>query len=416
MPKLSGPIPVEYRISIADKRKTLATRKRRFDSLSLFLSVAKLHDNCSTGCAEDAMAEVFAEETPTGSALSQMRELISCTFFRDTFQQSAKAFCNKLRPAWKGFYISAVDGDQYGLPRNTDTVGAGYRGQSCGLNLETYGLKMYLALGCDVITGVPLAIVPSQTANELTCGINVTREIYNTQGIYGRDKSLASNQLFLYDRLYLCRDLLDTHRELGTSFIVRCKKGGTFLEVVSFWNSTDSETICEIGGHKVRLVKVTRNDEVFVYATNVMSEKLTSEEVDWLYFRRWEIETTNAHGAKTLVLEVFHTRKANGILQEIFAGFWSLLVSKCACGDFKKQKEEFGGKMYHRSNLKRVRNVVMRNIKQIFSRLTKKLCEAIIEIVESTTRKRERLSRSAPRMRRYKRLKKYETAKPVAKI
>lgn len=415
MPKLSGPIPVEYRVNIADRRKTGSTRKRKFDSRSLFLSVAKLHDNCSTGCAEDAMAEVFANETPTGSALTQMRELVSWKFFRDAFLQSAKAFCRKFRPSWKGFYISAVDGDQYGLPRNSDTIASGYKGQSCGLNLETYGLKMYVALGCDVITGVPLALVPSSTANEMTCGIAVTREICKIQNGKVRPKSSNVDQLFLYDRLYLCTELLELHAELGTSFIARCKKGGTFLDVVSFWNSTDSEAICQIGKHKVRLVKAIHNEETFVYATNVMSKKLTSEEVDWLYFRRWEIETTNAHGAKTVVLETFHTRKANGILQEIFAGFWSLLVSKCVCGNFKEQSEEFGGKMYHRPNLKRVRNIVMKNIKQIFSRLTRKLCDEIIKIIESTTRKRERLSRSAPRMRKYKRLKKYETAKPVEK-
>lgn len=415
LPNLAGPIPIEYRIKNSLKRKTEATRNRKFNSRSLFLSVVKLHDHQSTGCAEDAMADVFSGDAPTGSALTQMRELVSWKFFQNAFQQSVKAFCKKLRPTWKGFYISAVDGDQYVLPRNDSTLAAGYRGQSCGLNLETYGMKMYVALGNDVITGTPLALVPSETANELKCGINVTREIHRYQANNCRGKTDLAHQLYLYDRLYLCRELLELHDELGTSFVARCKKGGTFIEVVNFWNSDELERICEIDGHTIRLVKAVHNNEVLVYATNIMADKLSVEQVDWLYFRRWEIETTNAHGAKTLVIEKFHSHKANGILQEIFACFWSLLLSKCAAGNFKEMSEEFGGKIYHRANLKRVRKLLMENIRQVFSRLTKKLCEAIEALVDSTMRKRERLSRTAPRMRRYRHQKKYNSAKPALK-
>lgn len=361
------------------------------------------------------MAEVFPKSAPTGSALSQMRDLVSWTFFRDTFRQSVRAFCKNLRPSWRGFYLTAVDGDQYCIPRNDDTVSAGYKGQSCGINLETYGMKMYVALGCDVITGAPLALVPHENANELQCGIRVTREVYDAQKQKKRSKFNSNSHLFIYDRLYLCGELLELHAEFGTSFVVRCKRGGTFLEVISFWNSTETERICEINGHSIRLVRAIHNGEVYVYATNVRLDRLGSDSIAWLYLRRWEIETTNSYGAQILVLEKFHTHKSNGILQEIFASLWSLLLAKCACGNFKAQSEEFAQKIYHRANLKRLRNVVMKNIRQIFSRITMKLLQTIEDMIKSTTRTRERLSRKAPRMRRYKRLKKYATAKPVAK-
>ena len=372
-----------------------------------------MHDHSGAGAAEDALNGVFGASAPTGSALSQMRTLVSWEFFKDTFMSSVSSFCGKIRPTWKSFYITAVDGDQFNLPRNENTLSLGYKGVVCGIDVESFGLKMYSTMACDAITGAPITIKTSESLDELHSGIATTKEAFSLQMASGSKNIRPELNLFLYDRLYMCSDLLDTHQELGSRYVVRCKTSGTFSEIVDFCKSSEVDSVYEIRGHKVRLIKATHNGVEYIYATNIFLDILTLEEISWLYFKRWEIETTNRYVTVTLGLERFHSNKVNGIMQEIYASLWTLLMAKCAGKNIKNSAEGFAKRQYARQNTKRIRQFIMDNVVAIFNKYCREVFLQLELLCDKTTRTTERLKRSYPRMRKYIGQKEYPTAGSV---
>ena len=369
-----------------------------------------MHDHSGGGAAEDALNGVFGASAPTGSALSQMRGLVSWEFFKDTFMSSVSSFCGKIRPTWKFFYITAIDGDQFNLPRNENTLSLGYKGVPCGIAIESYGLKMYSTMACDAITGAPITIKTSELLDELHSGIDTNRESFSIQMASRSTEIKPELNLFLYDRLYMCLSLLDTHNELRSKFVVRRKTSGTFSEINDFCKSNEVDSVCEIRGHKVRLIKATRYEVEYIYGTNIFSGTLTREEVSWLYFKRWEIETTNRYVTVILGLEHFHSQNVNGIKQEIYASLWTLLIAKCAGKNIKNSAEGFAGRLYSRQNTKRVRQFIMDNVVDIFNKYKQEIILQLELLCEKTTRTAERLKRSYPRMRKYIGQKEYPTA------
>ena len=141
-------------------------------------------------------------------------------------------------------------------------------------------------MACDAITGALITIKTTELLDELHSGIATTRGAFSVQ-IASRSRDIRPElNLFFYDRLYMCLALLDTHKELGSRFVARCKASGTFSEITDFCKSNEVDSAYEIRGHKVRLIKATRNEVEYIYATNIFSETLTREEISWLYFKR----------------------------------------------------------------------------------------------------------------------------------
>lgn len=345
-----------------------------------------------------------------------MRNKVSWEYFEFVFNQSSSAFCQKLRSTYKGYYLTAIDGDQYTIERNLHTTNEGYKGQKCGKNKETFGLKMFLTIAVDMISGSPLAITASENSDELTSGLQTTTKVLNRhnhekEGIVVK-KSLEKH-IFTYDRLYFCGKLIELHKQNQTNFIVRCKRNGTFSEVSNFVNSGKSEELVEINGMKIRILKAIHEETAFYYATNILDENISIEQISWIYLRRWESETTNCHGVKTIGIEKFHTNKINGMKQEIFASFWTLLISKSNKINMKQTKEDFDKKMYRRQNTKRVYNKILDNLVTLFGDRKNYILNKIESLAQKTTRIIKRISRRYERMRKYQRQKKYPQQKAL---
>jgi Transposase DDE domain len=379
----------------------------------LFLSVVNLHANQGTGNGFTALKSVFGDSAPTESAFSQMRSKVSWSFFESVFTQSAKDFCQTLRPTYKGYFLTAVDGDQYLLERTKDALICGFKGQKCGNNRETYGLKMYLTLATCMISGAPIAITIGQNQHELKSGIESTMKCLRLFNVDAYDKVHSSRQIFTYDRLYLSSELIAVHTEQSTHFIARCKTGSTFSEIVEFVKSGLDCSIVEINGVKLKLIRATHKTSTYYYATNILDETIDNEAIGWMYLRRWESEVVNCHGVKILGIERFHSKKINGIFQEIYSAFWTLLVAKSNREHVKKTKEDFDKKFYRRQNTKRVCSVIFENVSLILNGMVADLCIKIEEISDKFTRKIQRLSRNCIRERKYMRQKKYPQRKAI---
>jgi hypothetical protein len=303
IPSFFGKVKNKFRIFGPQSNGITLTRKRVFDEKNLFLTVVNLHANAGTGSASTALNMVFGDAAPTESAFSQMREKVSYSYFESVFNRTAANFFENLRPAYKGYYLTSVDGDQYLVARSQDALSHGFKGQKCGKNLETVGLKMYLTLATCMISGAPLAITTSEKPNELVSGIETTRKVAMNHELILPNKIDPKKQIFCYDRLYFGRDLIDLHRNLCTYFVARCKIGGTFSEVKEFVKSNQAFSDIELFGMKIRLIKARHKDTDFYYATNNFDKDIDNESVSWIYLRRWQSETTNCHAAKTLGIE-----------------------------------------------------------------------------------------------------------------
>jgi hypothetical protein len=201
-----------------------------------------------------------------------------------------------------------------------------------------------------------------------------------------------------------------------TGFIVRCKQNGTFSEIKEFIKSGKDEAEVVIHGSKIKLLKAVHKETTYYYATNIFDKNIDNEAISWIYLRRWEIETTNCHGVKTIGIERFHSKKINGIKQEIFASFWTLLISKSNKLNLRQTKEDFDKKFYRRQNTKRVYNAILENLTLFFQIEKEHIFNKIDLIAMQTTRKIERLSRSYERIRKYRRQKKYIQAKAIETV
>jgi hypothetical protein len=74
-----------------------------------------------------------------------MRNKVSYQLFKSVFNNTAKAFCQKLKPNYKGYFLTSIDRDQCLLERTEDTIKEGYTSKKCGEKLENIGMKMYLS-------------------------------------------------------------------------------------------------------------------------------------------------------------------------------------------------------------------------------------------------------------------------------
>jgi hypothetical protein len=372
-----------------------------------------LHANQGTGSAFSALNSVFGDSAPTESAFCQMRNSVSWKYFEHIFDHTAKAFCEKSRPSFKGYFLTAIDGDQYLLERTKDILSNGFKGQKCGKNTETFGLKMYLTIATCMITGAPLAITTGQCSNELKSGIGTTRKVLSLCKTESSNVSKAIQNIFCYDRLYFGRNIIDLHKEMKTYFIARCKIGGTFSEVKEFINSGKCSEVVVISGMKIKLIKATHKKTDYFYATNNFDSNSDDDNISWIYLRRWESETLNCHGTKTLGIERFHSKKTNGILQEIYSSLWALLISKSNRVHVKQTKEDFDKISYRRQNTKRIYSTLTNNIFLLLREKTIELINKIDNIASKYTRVVQRLSRTYPRIRKYRRQKNYPQEKPV---
>jgi hypothetical protein len=276
---------------------------------------------------------------PSKSAFCQFRQTVSYEFFRDQYTDLIKQNEHN-RPKYKGFKISAVDGDQYYLPRTDDLESNEYKGHSCENSRETYYLKMYVSLVVDCITGVPVNFFYSNSLNE--------NEIAEKQYI----PSTKKDEISIYDRLYLSEELINAHYSANSYFIARTKIKSTFKCIDEFCNGELNSVDVTINRHNVRLIKVNYNDSIYTFCTNIPKEIMSDEEISTLYRYRWEVETCNKSLTHIMKIEQFHTGFLNGILQEIYTSLWLNAFIKIIISSQTNMEKDFYNKIYKRSNFK----------------------------------------------------------------
>lgn len=349
--------------------------------------------------------------TPAKSSLTEYRAKVSYTFFEDIYRRDLERL-NPDRRMFKGHYIYAVDGDQTDLPLSDDILDHGYRGYPVrGFNQETHFPKMYTVLAYDVMNGIVKDFRFSNQQHE----VQLARQM---------PASLEENSITIYDRLHFNYETVLAHTDANNYFIARCKTGPNVKrEVQAFWKSNKrSDYFLWSKLNKalttpllpVRLVKVKhpKTRKALVFMTNLDPKDFSNNEIAKLYLKRWEIEGCFRDLTSTMKMDEWRARTVNGILQEAYALLWLANAVKFQCLRVNENPDAFLSTNYSRSNFKLALSLVMENIKLLVCGQWRKLASILNYWIIRTQEKRQKLSRSYPRVHR-KRGKPYGWANAV---
>ncbi len=299
----------------------------------------------------------------------------------------------------------AIDGDHLDLPASQDIINNGYIGYPTSKGRETHYPKMYTTQVLDIVNSQIRDFKYSANQDEVYHG----REFAGT---------LETNSIAIYDRLHCGYNTFLAHQEADNHFIIRARMGestrtsgkGIHLAVQSFQKSKKRSEIVlwkpERGKIKtspnvyVRLVKVsnkkTKKDDIFV--TNLPISDFKAREIGNLYRRRWDIETSFKQLTFVLKMCQWHSKKFNGILQEIFALLWLVNVTlKEMQLSQAISSEDLQEKNYRKANFKLVVRCFMDHLKLLVCGKYKKFLSLLKHWIQRTCQSRTRDARSYPR-------------------
>ena len=368
-----------------------AQRSRKFTPTSFFLTTLKLVGGTNEQGYLQALTSSWATSgdmaaAPTKSSLSEYRDKVSYEFFEDLFKDKIADFKNQ-RLTWRGMHVYACDGDQYEIPLSDDILEHGFRGYPCKDHTETHFPRMYIVHAYDVLSRVTKDFRHSHQNKEVRLAFDMAA-------------NFEENSVTLYDRLFFSKEMISTHSAGGHFFVAKCKEGGTFKEVIEFWESAKRNDSFYFDGQKIHLVKVVnpRTHEASVYATNLERSCFRNVELDELYALRWQAETAFRDLSCTMKIEQWHSKKLNGVLQELYASLWlyNHVRILMALHNPKKRHKEVPMK-YCLANFKLIFHYFIDEIRQFVCKKWRKIKKCLLELVRRGAEKREHRKRTNPR-------------------
>lgn len=332
------------------------------------------------------------DSAPVKSSLSKYRDKISFLFFKAILNDLLESF---RRPKWKGLHLYATDGFEMTLPRATEILAAGYKGRRVKTDSEdtgeTYYPHMYTVQTYDIL---------SRTTKALFVSI----ENHESQGAVENILKLEPKSLTLYDRGFSNYKVMNAHFDRRSYFLIRFKNGSrVHPKIQQFYKSNEQRNsflLDENPDKRIYLYKVKgeKQKEMHVYVTNY--KNLDLEEASALYRLRWEVENVFRDLVNSLPAEQWHSRTENGILQELYVRLW--IMNYARIQQFQNEKEDKNPlrRIYKRSNFKLIVDFIIDHWDEFFAR-KRKFLQKIKILIQVSTEKRKRYSRSVKRQLRY---------------
>lgn len=370
-------------------RKTLAKRNRCFSPLLFLLSMFRLVGVDSTDGVQILLDGLFGNDLksqiPTDSAFAQFRSTISYTFFKDLFSKIIDiAIDGKYLPTWNGLRFYGVDGDVYSMNRTDELIRAGYSGQQCSETRETNLLKMYVTLQTCLISGATLGVQYSTVSDEISGAIDLLAKA-------------GPKDVFIVDRLYYSERFIDAVTANGAYYLCRLRVGFN-NKIKEFVASGKQEAFIEMYGRTTRLVRIELGDDsCMVLATNLPAHLLSVDQLGELYTRRWGSESANKDTTSNHLLDHFHSRKLNGILQEIFAMCILRLIRALIVSQSTDLSYDFLDIEYRRPNFKEAARGILVGLVTLVIGGVDIFVRNISKIISRSIEKRRHRTRSYPR-------------------
>jgi len=267
------------------------------------------------------------------SSVSKARSKVPWQVFSDILNDAVQVAYrlwpeDDSRYMWHGMSVYALDGSKYNLPAS-DEIREKFDPQS---GLQYAGKGHY-----------PQCLV--STVYDVFRRFPIARTVVASNGSEREELEklipfVPPNNLWLFDRGYPAYgSILTLTQNYRGKCIFRSPASSTFPAVEKFVKSgkeqatiwiTPSNTFkrkvsltqrIKLKAIKLRIIRLESPDgTVSVLLTNLFgNRKYKREEIIQLYFRRWEVENYYRDEKVTLDIEKFHSKNANGILQELYA-------------------------------------------------------------------------------------------------
>lgn len=341
-------------------------------------------------------------DAPSKSSFSEARDKLSYHFFEEIFRQDLGAQNERLK--WRGLHVYAADGDQFDLPVSEDILSHGFRGYPTSCGRETHYPKMYTTYIYDVLEESVREFCFSATQDE----VHLSRSLV---------ESYEKSSVTIYDRLHCGYETIRAHAEAGNYFVIRARIDGggkygrgVYGEVKAFCESHQKDSTFvwrpqpgfrrEHPDFEVRAVKIRhpKTGKLIVFITNLPKGKFSRKEIGKLYRRRWEIETTFKEITCTLKAQQWHSKKLNGILQEIFALLWLINATKRHMRSILTKPRELFEAKYKKTNFKLSVRCVMEHLGLLVKGQFRKFFGILNYWMRRMIESRERDKRHYPRV------------------
>jgi hypothetical protein len=275
------------------------------------------------------------------SSLTKARKKARWQVFRsilnDSVQLAYESWPESPQFLWHGMSVYGVDGSKFTLPavkeiREEFDPRSGLQYPGKGHYPQCLVSTVY-----DVFRRIPIArtVVP----------VNSSEREEAKQLV----PFIPRGSVLLFDRGYPSFELINylTRRFKGY-YVFRCPAKSTFTAVEAFMQSgKEEDEICidpsgnylnkipkkdrqKLHAIRLRIIKLVSPDGlVSVLLTNLLDkEQFPRQEIMYLYFRRWEIETYYRDEKIVLEIEEFHGKTCNSVRQELFAAMIMTVIAR----------------------------------------------------------------------------------------
>ena len=268
----------------------------------------------------------------SSSAFCQARQKVSWVAFEDMFKKAVNVanvlLPNPAKHFWHNMSVIAFDGSKYTLPHSKDIVAKFDPKAGLGNSGKGHYPQCIVMTAYDVLKEMPIDIRIAPVDTSERCMAMAMTSSLPQNCIIVEDRGFPSYKYQQY-----LHDNFDGH------YLIRCPAKQSFPSVISFVATGKAEEIIEIAPTKkhqerisaeerllskpltVRALRVEHKDgSISVLLTTLLDfNKFKYHEIIDLYYKRWAIEVHYRNDKCLIETEKFHTKKANGIQQEIFA-------------------------------------------------------------------------------------------------
>lgn len=257
----------------------------------------------------------------TSSSFCQQRSKILFTAFSDAIDKLNQFYyANFITKTFHGYRIIAVDGSIYTLPSSPELI------EKFGRNLfrsKNKWVKSQVSFAWDVVNNICIdASIEHYKESERKLAIDHVKKI-------------GGKNIYLFDRGYYSRDLLDELVESKAEYCFRVSSN-CHKEVIRFIASNKTDSIVQIQTKKnlisLRLVKIPlKSGEIEILLTSLINSDFTKSKLKKLYHLRWNVEEAFKDMKHAICAENFNSKKVNSIKQEFFAKILMYNLSMMTC-------------------------------------------------------------------------------------
>ena len=265
---------------------------------------------------------------PTASAFYQARSKLQPAFFQAWASRAVQFFYTyfpqeSLVDTWNDHFLWAIDCSTFVIPDTLETR------KHFSIKSNQYPGKEAVLAQASIVYDVLNEIPVHTYFGKIQAGKNV---LINEHARY-----LNQDVIAIYDRGYADYDVIAFHMANGSNFVIRFPLTSTYKVVPEFVKSSATDEIVTLHVPKgkkslmmkrgwpvqvqVRLVKIVlETGDIEVLMTSLLDQERFPEiEFQWLYSKRWGVETAFLRFKHQLEVECFSSGKVFNIEQDFHA-------------------------------------------------------------------------------------------------